>query len=498
MNIVLAFTDEARERFIKSTAEDFEMQLLKQVVLRGWPEDSKKLPEAVRKYANFKEEITFEQGLLFKAHKVIVPRIEINKIVRDLHSGHPGVASSLARARQSIYWYGQSNDIRDYVEKCTVCQQTQRSNAREPQLQRTVPEYPFQLVSTDIFNFKGDEYVLIADHYSGFMDFRKLKSSNSAEVIDHMRQWFSLHGIPETLESDGGPQYMSKRIAEFASKWQFNHRVSSPYYPRSNGFAERNVQTAKNLLKRCWLDGTDICLALLMLRNSPRNDVLGSPCQRLYSRATCTIMPMTAEDLKPKIVVGVSRELRDLRIRQGIYADRVATPLESLRAGDSVRLKTGHREWIGAKIVKETPYPRSVIVETNDGKLFRRNTFHLHKTKASIGSPTNVERESSQRNTSAKPSDVSDEAPPNRTLTSPKSIEVFDDAPPNQRDTSPKSTEVSNDASGGRVGRPRKLELANAESSTTSVPVTTRSGRQVKPVERLGIGDFGQSARGKK
>lgn len=48
------------------------MQLLKQIVLRGRPEDSKELTEAVKKYSNFREEITFEQGLLFKGHKVIV------------------------------------------------------------------------------------------------------------------------------------------------------------------------------------------------------------------------------------------------------------------------------------------------------------------------------------------------------------------------------------------------------------------------------------------
>lgn len=51
-----------------------------------------------------------------------------------------------------------------------------------------IPEYPSQRVSSDIFHYKGDEYLLIADHYSGFMDFRKLKSSNSQEVIDHMRR----------------------------------------------------------------------------------------------------------------------------------------------------------------------------------------------------------------------------------------------------------------------------------------------------------------------
>lgn len=83
----ISFTDDARELFVKSTAEDFELRLSKEIILRGWPEDSKKLPEAVKKYANFAEEITFDQGLLFKGSKVIVPKNEVAKIVRDLYAG---------------------------------------------------------------------------------------------------------------------------------------------------------------------------------------------------------------------------------------------------------------------------------------------------------------------------------------------------------------------------------------------------------------------------
>lgn len=68
--IVFSFTDEVKERFVKSTAENLELRLLKKVVLFGWPKKDRKMPEVVKKYINFKEEITFE-GLLFKGHKVI-------------------------------------------------------------------------------------------------------------------------------------------------------------------------------------------------------------------------------------------------------------------------------------------------------------------------------------------------------------------------------------------------------------------------------------------
>lgn len=49
-------------------------------------------------------------------------------------------------------------------------------------------------------------------------------------------------------------------------------------------------------------------LALLMLRNTHRNEVLKSPSQRIFSR--------NMVDLKPNVVVGVTKELKRLRIQQ--------------------------------------------------------------------------------------------------------------------------------------------------------------------------------------
>lgn len=130
-----------------------------------------------------------------------------------------------------------------------MCQQTQKSKTKEPQLQRMTPEYPFQMVSTDLFTFKGEDYLLIADHYSGFTDFQQMgETATSEQTIQCLKKWFSTHGIPEYVESDGGPQFKSKRFSDFASTWGFKHIPSSPHYPKSNGFAERNVQTMKNML----------------------------------------------------------------------------------------------------------------------------------------------------------------------------------------------------------------------------------------------------------
>lgn len=61
---------------------------------------------------------------------------------------------------------------------------------------------------------------------------------------------FASHGIPDIVISDNFPQYASAEFRVFAENWEFQHLMSSPNYPQSNGQAKRTVQAIKNLLKK--------------------------------------------------------------------------------------------------------------------------------------------------------------------------------------------------------------------------------------------------------
>ena len=67
-----------------------------------------------------------------------------------------------------------------------------------------------------------------------------------------------------------------------------------------NGLAEKAVQTAKTKLRKCSVDKSDVQLALLNWKNTPTNDLLSSPNQRLFSRITRSLIPTIDNNLKPK------------------------------------------------------------------------------------------------------------------------------------------------------------------------------------------------------
>ena len=93
---------------------------------------------------------------------------------------------------------------------------------------------------------------------------------------------------------------------------------------QGNGLAEKSVQTAKSILRKCSLDKSDVQLALLNWKNTPRNDLLGSHNQHLFRRNTKSLIPTTDNNLKPKIVQGVTAELQQLREKQVSYSNKQA------------------------------------------------------------------------------------------------------------------------------------------------------------------------------
>ena len=207
-------------------------------------------------------------------------------------------------------------------------------------------------------------------------------------VIQKLKAHFSRFGVPNELYTDNGPRYSSLEFKEFSKEWGFMHKTSSPGFPQSNGLVERAVQTAKRMLDKCKCDGTDPYISLLNLRNTPQDQVLGSPAQRLQARRLKSKLPTASQLLFPKVInpLTVNEQLLQKRLQQDYRRDyrnnndKSARPLTSLQTGDQVRVETkiGHAS-LG--VIKRPPIPeqpRSYIVTVNS-KDYRRNRRNLLK-----------------------------------------------------------------------------------------------------------------------
>ena len=349
----------------KATEQDPIMQTLKTTILVGWPEHREQTPVHIREYWNYREELTLHSGVLFKNQKVVIPKAMRPEMISRIHSSHLGIESCLRKARDLVFWPSMNSEIKEAVIKCSVCAEYQAKNPKQPMQSHSIPDRPWSKVGTDLFSLHSNDYIVLVDYYSDFIEVSQLDDTTTATVCDFLKEQFSRHGIPDTLVSDNGSQFTSREFTEFSKEWEFKHVTSSPYHPRSNGKAESAVKIVKNIFKKAISDDKDPWLALLDYRNTPTEGVNSSPAQRLFSRRTRTLLPVTSNLLHPKVVDGVEEKLQLKRQRAKAHYDKTAKVLPDLEVGEEVRVQ-GQRNtntWTTGTCVQKLS-DRSYLVNT--------------------------------------------------------------------------------------------------------------------------------------
>ena len=219
------------------------------------------------------------------------------------------------------------------------------------------------VVGTDLFEWRGQHYLLIVDYLSRFPEIARLESTSSAQVIAHMKSIFSRQGIPVVVRSDNGPQYSSDAFKQFAKTYGFEHRTRSPKHPQSNSEAERMVQTIKKLLNK----SEDPYLALLAYRTTPLSNGY-SPAEISAGRRLRSTVPTAPQQLIPQSLPWdtIRQKETESREKQKENFDqrRRAKELPPLKEGDAVFIMDRQEH---GRVIKQAPFPRSYYIATSSG-----------------------------------------------------------------------------------------------------------------------------------
>ena len=109
--------------------------------------------------------------------------------------------------------------------------------------------HSWERLAADLFELEGKVYLIVVDYYSRWFEI-EVTDQSSTRVISILKEQFSIHGIPDIIISDNGPQFSSDAFRLFATDYDFVHVTSSPKYPRTNGEVERAVRTVTALLRK--------------------------------------------------------------------------------------------------------------------------------------------------------------------------------------------------------------------------------------------------------
>ena len=76
-----------------------------------------------------------------------------------------------------------------------------------------------------------------------------LTSVTSPKVIESLEKIFCTPGLPQSLKTDNGTQFVSDEFERFLKKNDIDHCTSTPLWPQANGEVQRHNRSFLKTLK---------------------------------------------------------------------------------------------------------------------------------------------------------------------------------------------------------------------------------------------------------
>jgi transposase InsO family protein len=179
----------------------------------------------------------------------VVPKSMQARVIQAYHDnvGHVGVVKTL-ELLQRCYWFpNMSKIIKEYISNCLKCITYSPNSGKIEGFLHNIPKepVPFDTIHIDhtgpLPNTKlKHKYILVAiDGFSKFVKLFPTRTTNTNEVIKHLKSYITYFNIPNRIISDRGTAFTSQSFADFCSQHDIKHIQVATATPRANGQAER-------------------------------------------------------------------------------------------------------------------------------------------------------------------------------------------------------------------------------------------------------------------
>ena len=209
--------------------------------------------------------------------------------------------------RSYAYWPKMDQDIEDLVRHCKGCQLAAKSPPvrTQPWLKTDIPWSRIHMDSTGPLN--GYYYLVIVDSYSKWPEVFKYKHPTARNTIRALNEVFSQLGVPNTIVSDNGTMFTGSEFKVYCDSLAIEHITTPTYNTRSNGQAERFVDTFKRALKKVKGFDTEeknIQTFLMVYRITPNENIKRnlSPAEIMYARKIRSVFDRLLLNRKKKTI----------------------------------------------------------------------------------------------------------------------------------------------------------------------------------------------------
>lgn len=375
------------EEVEEETKEDVALQGVQQSLETGvWTEMSKE-------FKAFSSELCFIRNLLLRGDRLVIPEQLRPRMLEIAHESHPGMVVMKRRLRQKVWWPQMDKQVEDFVKKCKNCTLVATPNPPEPLSRTTLPEKAWTDLAIDFVGPlpSGHNLLVIVDYFSRFTEVIIMKQITAQLTVKALHETFCRFGMPESIKTDNGPQFISSDLQAFCKQFGIQHRRTTPYWPQANGEVERiNRSIGKRLKISNETAGADwqwdLRTFVLMHNSTPHSTTGVAPSILMFGRQL--------KDKLPGLLMKGSNILEEIRDRDHVRKMRGAEYTDNRRGAKANDISEGDIV-VSKRIQKENKLSTTFdpeeysVVERNGsditlksketGKIIHRNVAHLKK-----------------------------------------------------------------------------------------------------------------------
>ena len=349
------------------------LQQVLQYVRHGWPEKRQLASESLIPYFNKRDELSVDTDIIIWRDRAVILESMRSLILNALHEGHPGIVEMRSLARYYVWWPGIDNDVEHFLKTCEPCQKNRPRPMEVLLFSWNVANGPWDRIHIDYAGpFEGYMWLVVVDSFTKWVEIVPLTTATSLTTITALRVMYGRWGIPRQLVSDNGAQFTSSEFKEFCEKNGVTHIRTTPYHPKTNGLAERMVQTFKQRF-RASSNNKDIQVRLqnflLSYRNTPHTSTNRSPAEMFIGRRLATVLDHIRPDVK--------RTLNNAALRQAAYHDQHSDHRE-FEIGDAVWVTNEHSKGSRTATIISRTGPLSYEV-SSDGLVQRKHADQMRQ-----------------------------------------------------------------------------------------------------------------------
>ena len=132
--------------------------------------------------------------------------------------GHSGVAKTMARVCSQFHWPCMQQDIRQYVQHCSICQQAKTETTHPAGLLQPlpIPNQVWEDIALDFITGLPPSFgylviMVVVDRLSKFGHFIPMKSDYNSRVVAEafVANIVKLYGIPKSIILDRDKVFLS-------------------------------------------------------------------------------------------------------------------------------------------------------------------------------------------------------------------------------------------------------------------------------------------------